>query len=264
MATDVRLPLSRGGFLPAQPEILELIDLLVDVMFCMKDDKSRYLAVNHAFVRRTGRRSKRDVIGRRATDLFNEPLATRYEEQDRRVFATGRPLRDELELIRREDGQLGWYVTTKLPVVAAEGPQRVGGLVSISRDLRTAGSDESSVRALRRVVEYVREHLAESIRVADLAAVTCLSRSQLERRMRNAFGLSVMQYVLRARVERAAELLSGSDLPLAEVAVLAGFYDQADFTKRFARLTSETPAQFRDNQRRISQRPVSRLGHHAS
>lgn len=253
VATDARLQLSRSGFLPAQPEILELIDLLVDVMFCMKDDKSRYLAVNHAFVRRTGRRSKRDVIGRRATDLFNEQLAKRYEEQDRRVFATGRPLRDELELIRREDGQLGWYVTTKLPIAAAKDSQRVGGLVSISRDLRTPGSDEDSVRALRRVVEYVREHLAGSVRVADLAAVACLSKSQLERRMRNAFGLSVMQYVLRARVERAADLLSGTDRPLAEVAVLAGFYDQADFTKRFARLTNETPAQFRDSQRRISQ-----------
>ena len=36
------------------------------------------------------------------------------------MFATGRALRDELELIRREDGGLGWYVTTKLPVAAPD------------------------------------------------------------------------------------------------------------------------------------------------
>lgn len=252
MTSDIHRLLNRGEFPFAQPEILELVDLLVDVMFCMKDADSRYRAVNHAFVRRAGCRSKRDVIGQRATDLFSEPLARRYEGQDRRVCATGRPLRDELELIQREDASLGWYVTTKLPVAASEDPERVGGLVSISRDLRTSSSDEDSVRALRSAVELVRDRLAETIRVIDIATAAELSPSQLDRRMRNAFGLSAMQFVLRARVERAAELLSDTELPLAEVAVLAGFYDQADFTKRFARLTNETPAQFRVHQRRIS------------
>ncbi|WP_419921059.1 helix-turn-helix domain-containing protein [Candidatus Poriferisodalis sp.] len=240
------------GILWAQTEVLDLIDLLVDVMFCMKDTESRYLVVNHAFVRRAGRNSKRDVVGQRAADLFSAPLAERYEEQDRRVFTTGRPLRDELELIRREDGGLGWYVTTKLPVPADDDPRQVRGLVSISRDLRTTSSGEGHVRALRSVVEYVRAHLSETIRVSHLAAAAGLSQSQLERRMRNAFGLSAMQYVLRARVELAAELLSDSDLAIAEVAVMAGFYDQSDLTKRFARLTNETPAQFRDLQRNIS------------
>ena len=233
----------------AQTEILQLIDLLVDVMFCIKDTASQYVAVNPAFVRRTGLSSKRDVIGRRAIDLFSAVRAERYEEQDRRVFATGRPLRDELELIRRERGGLGWYVTTKLPVASRNEPERISGLVSISRDLLTPGEDDVSAQALRRVVEHVREHLTHTIRVADLAAAAGLSRSQLERRMRKTFGLSVMQYVLRVRSERAAELLADTDLPLAEVAVMAGFYDQSDLAHRFARLTSETPAQFRAYQR---------------
>ena len=233
----------------AQTEILELIDLLVDVMFCMKDTESKYVAVNSAFVRRAGRSSKRDVIGRRAIDLFSAPMAERYEEQDRRVFATGRPLRDELELIRRKGGGLGWYVTTKLPAASRTEPGRMCGLVSISRDLLTPSEDDVSAHALRRVVEHVREHLTDTIRVPDLASAAGLSRSQLERRMRKAFGLSAMQYVLRARSERAAELLADTDLPLAEVAVMAGFYDQADLTRRFARLTNETPAQFRAHQR---------------
>ena len=109
-----------------------------------------------------------------------------------------------------------------------------------------------AAKALMRVVRHVRENLAETIRVADLAAAADLSPSQLERRMRRTFGLSAMQYVLRARCERAAELLADTELPLAEVAVIAGFYDQADLTHRFARLTNETPAQFRAHQRELS------------
>ena len=237
--------LSRDLALPAcQSELLALLDLLVDVIFCLKGSDGRYLAVNQAFVRRTGRKSKRDVVGRQASDLFTPDLATRYEEQDAHVLSTGEPLRDELELIRRADGSLGWYLTTKLPL-RLDGEATSSGLASISRDLKTPKSDDADARALGRVVEHVRRHLHERIRVTELAAVAELSAAQLDRRMRRTFGLSPSQYVMRARVDRAAELLGEWDLPLVDVAVQAGFYDQADLTHQFARHTNETPAQFR-------------------
>ena len=119
------------GRFACQDELIELFGLLVNVMFCMKRTDLTYVEVNAAFVRRTGRRSKRDVIGRTAADLFVPELAERYEEQDARVFATGEPLRDELELIAREDGTLGWYLTSKLPVAAVDAPDALAGLVSV-------------------------------------------------------------------------------------------------------------------------------------
>lgn len=214
----------------------------------MKVPDGRYVAVNAAFVRRTGRKSKRDVIGFRATDLFGPALAQRYEEQDAMVLSQGRTLRDELELIRREDGSLGWYLTAKIPVASRADRDSIAGLVSISRDLRTPSDDDTAVTSLSRVLDHVRANLDKSIRVADLASIAECSTSQLERRMRKTFGLSATQYVLRARVDKAAELLVDSDLSLADIAVRTGFYDQADLTHRFARLTNETPAQFRAHQ----------------
>lgn len=233
-----------------QPELLELLDLLIDVIFCMKSADGTYVAVNAAFVRRTGRTSKREVIGFRATDLFRPEFAARYEAQDERVLRTGEPLRDELELIRREDGSLGWYLTTKLPVPPSE-TNAGGGLVNVSRDLRLPREDDAGVVALSKVVEFVRANLDQTIRVADMAAATGLTPAQLDRRMRKAFGISATKYLLRARVNRAAELLTDTEISLADVAHRCGFYDQADLTNRFARLTNETPAQFRSNQRRI-------------
>ncbi len=226
------------------------MDLLIDVIFCMKSFDGIYVAVNSAFVRRTGQASKRDVVGFRAGDLFRAELAERYEAQDRQVLETGKPLRDELELIRREDGTLGWYLTTKLPVAAAtEGDP--GGVISVSRDLKVPHEDDEDVQALSRVVELVRGDLGASLRVADIAGAAGLSPTQLERRMKKAFGISTSKYVLRARVDLATELLTTTDLPLADIAVRCGFYDQADLTHRFARLTNETPAQFRSKQRSL-------------
>lgn len=228
-----------------QPVFLILLDELVNVMFCAKGLDGRYVAVNPAFVRRSGRASRRDVIGLRATDLFPAPQAEHYEEQDAEIFATGKPLRDELELIRRPDRSFGWYLTTKLPVIEeGDGTEnRVTGLVSISRDLEAP--DDSGLDSLSRVVDLVRDRLADSLRVADLAAAAECSDAQLERRMKRVFGLTPGQYILRVRVDRARQLLSSTQTPLAEIAAQVGFYDQASFTRRFARLTGQTPAQYR-------------------
>ena len=81
-------------------ELVSLFETLVNVMFCAKDTDGIYVEVNTAFMQRTGRQSKREVIGRRATDLLAPERAQLYEEQDRQVIAGAGPLRDELELMQ--------------------------------------------------------------------------------------------------------------------------------------------------------------------
>lgn len=234
----------------ASQEVLQLLEALVDVIFCAKDTELRYTAVNAAFVRRTGQRSRRAVLGSRAHDHFPAAQAERYEEQDRRVLATGRSLRDELELIRRPDGSMGWYVTTKIPIRDEGGTT---GLVSISRDLRRPSEETVEVAALSSVVSLVRDRDADAdgpLTVAELAEVAECSTDQLGRRMRRVFGLSPTQYLLRERVDRAAQLLATSDVAIVEVAARCGFYDQAMLTRHFGRLVGLTPAQYRLEQRR--------------
>ena len=224
------------------PELLELFDALPNVMFCWKGPDDRYVAVNHAFVRRSGRTDRRDVVGARAVDLFPGTLAERYEDQDRQVFADGEALRDELDLIRRPDGSTGWYLTTKLPVVR-EG--EVVGLVSVSRDLETPSGEGIAMESLTRVVELVHAPADGALKVADLATAAGCSEGQLERRMKKVFGLTATQYVLRVRVDRAADLLVDTDQPIADIAVECGFSDQANLTRLFGRLIGETTAKFR-------------------
>ncbi len=225
-----------------QDELISLFDVLVDVMFCVKLRDGTYLRVNDAFVRRSGRSTVGEVVGHRASEVFIPELAERYEEQDTHVFETGEALRDELELIRRPTGELGWYLTTKLPIVD---DGSVVALASVSRDLKTPTSERIAVESLQHVVAHVRDHLDEPIRATDLATVAGCSSDQLDRRMKRVFGITPKQYVLRVRVERVAQLLTETDTALADIAISTGFYDQSDMTRRFARLTNHTPAQFR-------------------
>jgi len=239
-------PNADDGMFACQPELLGLLETLVNVIFCAKDRNGIYVEVNSAFVRRTGKSSKAAVIGTHASDHFAPELVERYEEQDAQVFGSGEPLYDELELIRRPDGRLGWYLTTKLPV---RGPgddgEEIVGLVSVSRDLVAPPDDRIGLDQLRDVVRHIQERFAEPIRLADLAVLADCSEAQLERRMKRVFGVTATQHILRVRVEAATRLLADTDQPIAQIATNCGFYDQPDFTRRFARLTGTTPAQFR-------------------
>ncbi len=231
-----------------EDQYLALFDSLVDVMFCCKDLDGRYTRVNLAFVRRSGKRSKREVLGTRAPDLFPKALAARYEQQDQRVVSTDSPLRDALELIRRPDGSTGWYLTTKLPLHGRH-ERQVVGLVSVSRDLRTPTERGIALESLEQVVEEVKSRMAEKISVDELARVAGCSTAQLERRMKKVFGLTTSQYVTRVRVDAATRLLRRTDQSVADIAAATGFYDQSSFSRHFSRLTAETPIQFRLNSR---------------
>jgi AraC-like DNA-binding protein len=237
---DVTWPEGRALLDALNPEMLQLVEDLSATMFCAKDVTGRYVAVNQVFVDRTRERSRREVIGRRAHDLFVAELAEHYARQDVEVMS-GRALRGVLELIRRPGGVPGWYLTTKVPVRVDD---VVVGLLSASEDLRSHDADDVAVASVSRVVEAVRQRIAEPLTIADLAAAAGCSPSTLDRRVRKVFALSPQQLVLRTRIDHAAALLAG-DLPLVEVATACGFYDQAAFTRTFGRLTGETPAQFR-------------------
>ena len=223
-------------------ELITLMDDLSATMFCAKDVTGRYAAVNRVFVARTNERSRRAVVGKRAPELFVSELAERYEQQDATVLRTGRPLRNELELIRPPGGVPRWHLTSKIAV--RDGDSNLG-LVSISEDLRTHDANAPAMASLSRVVTYVDNHLDGPITVEDLAAAGRSGTSTLERRMRRVFALSPTQFVLRARIDRATDLLANTTVPLAEIAQRCGFYDQPSFSRAFARLTGETPSGFR-------------------
>ncbi len=227
--------------------MLTLVNELTSTMFCIKDARGRYVAVNPTFVLRTNVSSPRQVIGRTARELFVLELAERYETQDAQVLATGKALRNELEMIRPPGAQARWYLTSKVPLFSAGA---VVGLVSLSQDLGGDAVDDPAMVSLTRVVDYIQEHLDSQIRVAELAAEAGCSVDTLERRVRRVFHRSPGQLVLTARIDRAMTLLSSTDDPIADIASACGFYDQSAFSRTFARLTGRTPAHFRRESRR--------------
>ena len=225
------------------PAVLELVDHLPGTMFCVKGADGRYLAVNPTFVERTNKRSRAEVLGRRAGELFVAELADRYEEQDARVHSSGRPLFNELELIRAPGGPFRWHVTAKVPLRDEDG--RVTGVVSMSQDVGEGAADDRTMTSLGAVVAHIRAHLGENVTSQDLARVAGCSVDTLERRCRRVFGRSPGQLILSTRIDVARGLLTGSDMPLAQIADLCGYADQAGFSRTFTRLVGIPPGRYR-------------------
>jgi len=107
-----------------------------------------------------------------------------------------------------------------------------------------------AARQLRRVTEYVLEHLAEAVRLKELSAIVGLSQSQFGRAFKASTGLSPHQWQLHARIRKAQELLLAGALPLAEVALVTGFAEQSHFNRVFKGVTGTSPAAWRREHRR--------------
>jgi len=105
-------------------------------------------------------------------------------------------------------------------------------------------------RQLRRVTEYVIEHLAEAVRLRELSAIVGLSQSQFGRAFKASTGLAPHQWQLNARITKAQELLLSGALPLSEVALVTGFAEQSHFTRVFKSVTGTSPAAWRREHRR--------------
>jgi len=100
-------------------------------------------------------------------------------------------------------------------------------------------------RAFQRVRDYILAHLEEEITNRDLAEFAGLSAFHFARVFKQSAGVSPHQFVLERRVERVKRLLAETDLPIAQIAVAAGFADQSHCARRFRELVGITPTRFR-------------------
>ena len=106
-----------------------------------------------------------------------------------------------------------------------------------------------SARRLERALAFIDAHLAEGIGVAQIAAAAHLSEFHFSRMFRRSMGLAPHAYITQCRLELARELLSGTDLLLADIAGRTGYQTQAHFTHAFREAFGKTPLRYRNDSR---------------
>lgn len=102
-----------------------------------------------------------------------------------------------------------------------------------------------------RCKDYVRKHYREKIYLEKVAEALGISHTYLSRIFRRETGVRFQDYVTQFRVERAANLLIYSDMPLTAVAEYVHFPNQSYLGKMFKKYKGITPGEFRDRYRTV-------------
>jgi AraC family transcriptional regulator len=98
---------------------------------------------------------------------------------------------------------------------------------------------------LRAAVRHIHCHLQSNLRIDEVAKVTKLSANYFSRAFKITTGLSYSEFVIRARINLAKHLLSSTETPISEIALMCGLSDQPHLTRLFRRSVGLPPSMWR-------------------
>jgi AraC family transcriptional regulator len=180
----------------------------------------------------------RDVVMDSGRDPRSLEILSRFQVRDKQIEHIGWALKAEMEAGypcgRTYMDSLATALATRL----------VGNHSSLSR-LPDAHPGKMPQHKLRNVLSFLEDNLSQGLPLSEIAQVAGLSISHFKSLFRQSVGLSVHQYVIRRRVERATELLREKALPIGQVALEVGFCHQSHLAMHMRRILGVSPSQVR-------------------
>jgi len=96
-----------------------------------------------------------------------------------------------------------------------------------------------------KVIQYIEEHYAEKIYLADAVKISMLSYSSFCAAFKSVTNKSFVQYLNEYRVSKAKEYLKATDNKIIEICSKTGFENVTHFNRIFKQLTSMTPNEYK-------------------
>ena len=117
----------------------------------------------------------------------------------------------------------------------------------LERWLQNVGIDPTAATPDRRtqILHYIANNAHLDISLAKLAKKLSLSPHRTSHAVREEFGYSYLTLVMQFRLERAASLLTHSDMAISQIALSCGFGDVSTFHRHFRKHFKVTPRQYR-------------------
>lgn len=108
----------------------------------------------------------------------------------------------------------------------------------------SAGSPQDIIES---TTHYILEHISSpELSVNEIAEKNYLSLSYLSRIFKKARGISISQYIIRERMELAAQLLAEGGNTVSNIALEVGYSNYPYFTSTFKKYWGVTPSRYRE------------------
>lgn len=98
---------------------------------------------------------------------------------------------------------------------------------------------------VKKVSDYIQQHLSDSIKVEDIAKALYMGRSRLSTNFKNETGINLSDYIMTQKIDEAKRLLRYSDKNFISISTYLGFSSQSHFSKVFKKYTETTPFEYR-------------------
>lgn len=155
-------------------------------------------------------------------------------------------LRESCALLKKtafekEDG-------TKRVVFLSEENTEDGAEQETSRGLSRQWLPKTAVQQMK---EYMEEHLTDELSREDIAGAVHLHPDYANRIFKKSEGESLMDYLQKKRIQKAAYLCDTTDLTMSEIALRTGFAGSSHFSTAFKRVMGVSPRQYKNKKREV-------------
>lgn len=106
------------------------------------------------------------------------------------------------------------------------------------------------VERLRAIKALIEKNYQEHIIIPDLAIEAAMSATKLKAEFKRLFQVTLYEYLVQVRMEKAKALLDGTELFVKRIAIHVGYKNSASFIKAFKKIFSITPEEYRKGQKR--------------
>jgi LacI family transcriptional regulator len=150
--------------------------------------------------------------------------------------------------IRMASEQIGLMAAATLHrMMQGHAPERIHQAITSGAVVAKRSSDTLAIAdpGIAAAMRFIQTRFRERIGVPDVLAAVPMARRSLERKFRQAFGLSVVDRIRQIRVNEARLLLAGTNDPITLIAEKCGFTSYTYMGRVFQNDTGMTPSDYR-------------------
>lgn len=140
-------------------------------------------------------------------------------------------------------GELEWVMDPEGMRAFLGGPEEMASyLDTLMRDIVERNVSQGANRSFSEMMEYVRAHYTERMRLSDLAARFHLNTAYCSEVFRKSAGETFTDFVTRLRMEHAQRAILAGECNLQALALELGYGDYFTFSKRFKQYFGQSPS----------------------
>jgi AraC-like DNA-binding protein len=112
-------------------------------------------------------------------------------------------------------------------------------------DLFQRESNQAEPVQIWKARKFIHDHSGSKLSLKRVAQSVNISANHFSERFKQVTGINFVDYVARARFEKALHLLQNPSLRVSEIAFAVGFQSISQFNRVFRRLSGKSPTEFR-------------------